>query len=375
MKKLLKKVLAGGAAVLVGAALGVVLGIALAVLTPEGAQDTGWPAGLDIAVMLLAAGVSYLLQVVVHEGGHLVCGLLSGYKFLSFRVGSVMLVRQGDKLVWRRFSLPGTAGQCLMMPLEEDAPQQLYNLGGGIANLVVSALAMLLLLVSSHFAVSVFLVFTILWGLVSAATNLIPLRVGGIANDGYNARALKRDPQARKAFLDQLRINGRMAQGVTLRDMPAEWFQTPEDANWADPLVCSTAYLAIARLQDQGDIPAMQAAIGDLLDRDTGLLGLHRSELECDRLFCELVLDDRPEERERLYTPQVKKHIKATRAYMPHKYRILYAWALLAEGDREKAAQYRAAFEKGAARYPYPVEMDSERRLLELVDEKAGSAK
>ena len=60
--------------------------------------------------------LSFWLQAILHEGGHLVCGLLSGYRFLSFRVGSFTLLRQNGRLVLRRFYLPGTGGQCLLEP-------------------------------------------------------------------------------------------------------------------------------------------------------------------------------------------------------------------------------------------------------------------
>lgn len=371
MKKNGKKLLGHLLAVLVGVALGLLIGVTLGLLMPDGVGDTGWPVWADIAAMMLAALIAFLLQTVVHEGGHLVCGLLSGYEFLSFRVGSVMLVKQGDKLVWRRFSLPGTAGQCLMMPKSEDAPQLLYNLGGGLANLALSGLALLLIPLSSHFVVGAFACFLFLWGVVMAATNLIPLRMGGVANDGFNARALKNNEQARRAFLNQLRINGQLAQGVSLKDMPQAWFALPVEPDWDDPLVCSGAYLDIARRQDRGDdLAQIRSQTEELMGRK-GLLGLHRNELTCDLVYCELLLDNRPEERERLYTPEIQKYVKATQTHMPHRHSLLYAWALLADGDAAKAEKHLAAFEKGAANYPYPVEMEKERRMMALAREKA----
>ena len=76
---------------------------------------------------------------------------------------------------------------------------------------------------------------------------------------------------------------------------------------------------------------------------------------------------NRPEERKRIYTPELQRYVKATKKYLPGRYRLLYAMALLANNDPEKAGEHRAAFERGAERYPYPAEMDSERRLMDLV--------
>ena len=45
---------------------------------------------LRIAVMLISLGVSSFGSIIIHESGHLVMGLLTGYKFVSFRVGSFL---------------------------------------------------------------------------------------------------------------------------------------------------------------------------------------------------------------------------------------------------------------------------------------------
>ena len=66
------------------------------------------PYGMTVLLPSLACLIlSFWLQAILHEGGHLVCGLLSGYRFLSFRVGSFTLLRQNGRLVLRRFYLPG----------------------------------------------------------------------------------------------------------------------------------------------------------------------------------------------------------------------------------------------------------------------------
>ena len=87
--------------------------------------------------------VFYFVQVVVHEAGHLVFGLLTGYQFSSFRIGSFMWVKLEGKLKLKRYSLAGTGGQCLMAPpemVDGKVPYVLYNLGGCLANLIVSVI-------------------------------------------------------------------------------------------------------------------------------------------------------------------------------------------------------------------------------------------
>ena len=54
---------------------------------------------------LLSLMLAFLLQVVLHEGGHLVCGVLTGYRFVSFRILQFTLLRRkGHYLHEERYS-------------------------------------------------------------------------------------------------------------------------------------------------------------------------------------------------------------------------------------------------------------------------------
>ena len=158
-----------------------------------------WIAGMVILVAVMYA------QIIIHEGGHLVCGLASGYRFVSFRVASLILYRDGSRLRFGRFSIAGTAGQCILEPPTgriEDAdrmPLGAYFMGGAAANLTVAAATAALLATgiqntAAAFTASMFL-FT---GIVTAAMNGLPIRVGGMPNDGFNARMMRRDIEIRR---------------------------------------------------------------------------------------------------------------------------------------------------------------------------------
>lgn len=67
---------------------------------------------------IVAAVVAYFICVIVHEAGHLVCGLLTGYGFVSFRIFSFTFIREAGRLRVKRFAIAGTGGQCLLSPPE-----------------------------------------------------------------------------------------------------------------------------------------------------------------------------------------------------------------------------------------------------------------
>ena len=94
-----------------------------------------------LSLVLLFAGICMALplNILIHEAGHLVFGLLTGYRFSSFRIGNFMWIKENEHLKIKRLSISGTGGQCLLVPPEtsdEKTPFVLYILGGSIANLV-----------------------------------------------------------------------------------------------------------------------------------------------------------------------------------------------------------------------------------------------
>ena len=91
-----------------------------------------------------------ILQIIIHEAGHMLAALASGWEFLSFRIFKFTISRKDGKFHFSVFHIPGTAGQCLMMPPERPlSPSQLsfYNMGGVLLNLGTAVLALLLLLI------------------------------------------------------------------------------------------------------------------------------------------------------------------------------------------------------------------------------------
>ena len=93
---------------------------------------------LDIIIFLAIIYLAVFLQVIIHELGHLACGLLTHYRFSSFRAGWFALIRDKGKFKLKLFKMPGTMGQCLMVPPDMENgqfPFVLYNLGGVLLTL------------------------------------------------------------------------------------------------------------------------------------------------------------------------------------------------------------------------------------------------
>lgn len=333
------------------------------------AEESGAPGGMLGAIVILFVGfiLGMYLQIAVHEGGHLVFGLLTGYRFCSYRLGSFMLVKEDGRLGLRRLSLAGTGGQCLMAPppWTEDLPVTLYNAGGCLMNLLCSAVCLLLWWpLKAHWLGALPLVCAVV-GLGFALINGIPMRLGGVDNDGRNILSLKKDRAARYAFWQQMKVSEAQSRGLRLRQMPEAWFAYPKD-RMNNPLVASIAVFACNRLLDQGKIAETQAAIEELLTGKTGMPGLYGSLLTGDLLCCRLLAGDAAGAKA-LVTPEWERFCKSMKTF-PSVLRAQYFRAKLLDQEEGAAQTAMAAFEKAAKTYPYPAEIAGERELLELAE-------
>ena len=352
--------------VLMGAALGILAGKDLFEVV-EGVSFGGYLLHICWLIVMLTA--AFYAQLILHEGGHLVCGLLSGYRFVSFRIGSWMVQRENGRLHWHRYTVAGTAGQCLLAPpdmTDGKMPYKLYNLGGVMANLLTALLALLLVMPCRDvWGAKVFLEMLALAGIGIALTNGIPLRVQGVANDGANARDLGKDPAALRAFWIQLNVNAKQAEGVALRDMPAEWFTLPAEG-LDNIMVAAQAVLHANRLMNEQRFAETAQAIDTLLQKDTAILPLHRYLLLCDQLTCALLTGRDTTELQKYWDSKELCGFRKRMGGFLSVLRTEYLIALLAEKDAAKAQIFHEKFDRRAKRYPFAAEAADERALMEL---------
>lgn len=365
MKKILKY-----AGMVLAVLIGGLFGVAAGMLMKKASLKFGGFENpfLSIVLFILLLYLAFFLQIVIHEAGHLVFGLMSGYKFCSYRIGSIMFVKKEGKLKIRHYSLQGTGGQCLMAPpspYNKDMPVILYNLGGVLANLITAAIAAGLLFLLRQFIIAVyFFPVFILAGVLFGFMNGIPFRVGGIDNDGNNALHLQKNETSRRCFWIQMKINSMITDEIRLKDMPAEWFEIPEPKMLKDSLCASIGAFACNRAMDSMDFEEAKAIGEKMLDTKTGMLDIHRYLIVSEVIFCDLVLEGTREKIEKLQTPEFKKYQKVLSG-QPGILRTQYACALLYDKDEKKAEEYLKKFNRLARNYPHQSEILGERELME----------
>lgn len=362
--------------------LSVLAGIGLGIILILADPPVVWKAAYAVAYLAMLV-VAFIFQVIAHEGGHLIGGMLSGYELASFRVFNIMIVKRDGKYLRKKFHIVGTGGQCLMappQPFHPDYPYRLYNLAGGLTNFILAGICIALcipVISGGPETAWVLLILNplIVAGIYCGITNLFPMIIGGVSNDGYNLTHLGNDPEARRILWLLLDVMAIVNRGGQFRDMPEEWFsleKKPTDTSTKNPDFGNTFQSALGvyrfnYLEDTGRLEEAEALAAEILRSKAGTIQLDRNELLCESIFLELIGKGRLDRVERMYTPELQRYIKATASY-PHRQRLHYAMALLYHRDEAMATKSLELFAKACKSYPNEGEISSEWEMIGLVD-------
>lgn len=338
---------------------------------------------LNIATLIVALLVAGYLQIILHEAGHLVFGLMSGYSFVSFRIGSLTLIKRDGRLQFKRFRLAGTGGQCLMAPPAgvplESVPTMLYNAGGVAVNALTATLALVLLLTlksSMPQWLVHFLAANVLIGCVFALLNGIPMKLSGVANDGHNMLYLSKNKKSVKAFATLLIANEKVQNGMRPAQMPHELFEPGGAVDYTDSLQCNVEIMRISRILDQGDIGLAHSEFKEMLLHEREILPMLLLELRSEALFTSLATGDSDLAGLLLSDKQLMRYIKAHAAVMSSKQRVLMAKALLCDNDLTAAQEIYNTVVEHRNSYLMQGEVECDIDLMKrLLDEQKGQKK
>ena len=314
-----------------------------------------------IGVTLVAFVIAVMVHLILHEAGHLIAGLLTGYRFLSFRILKYTLIKTDEGLRWKKFHIAGTGGQCILeLPEDQDVetvPWFWYNAGGVLMNLTIMLVSVVLLRFTDPpllpFALLMMLAFV---GFFMACANGIPATINGVSNDGHNLWMLWRRPAERRYFMHSLQIAGQLSRGKRMSEMPAEWTEN-------QPITPKSSYLELtgrmtymALLEDQGRLDEARLVAEELMALGKKLPQLLQLEIGGERVMLELMTTRRPEVVSQLWTKTLARYTEANSKYSPIKCAVLYAYELLHNHNTQKAETYKQQLEAHQHDYTMPGE-------------------
>lgn len=324
------------------------------------------------AVLVCGFIFAMILSTVIHEAGHLVFGLISGYRFVSFRIFSFVWVKSDEGIKLKRYSIPGTSGQCLLAPPEfKDGkmPTVLYNLGGCIAGVIFAALFTLVAaLLNNHCVLFTVFLLLALCNLLTALMNGIPMKMQ-VSNDGMNALSIGKNADAAYSFWLQLSANERQSRGERLCEMPDEWFYMPSDETLNNSMVASNAYIYCMRLIEKRDFDGARDSIEHLLSINAALMNLHKVMLYVELGYIASINGDRIS-ADRIFNVELKKN-KSLMSNNLSAMRSRYAYESLIREDKIAADKLRKKIDKVIGKlknHMYAREIAYEKELVDRVN-------
>ncbi len=308
----------------------------------------------EILWMLIAVLIAFILHIILHEGGHLVAGLLTGYRFVSFRFLNFTLINKDGRLQWRNFELAGTGGQCLMAPPDKPLEQidtRWYNAGGVLANILIVLLSLVLVWAFDlpHWLNELLIIMAFI-GIVTALTNGIPMKLGGVANDGYNLLQMEKDLPGKQSFCNILDINARSQEGETYSEMPERLFALPQPIDWKNSMHVGSVLSAATRLLALHQWEDAYQLLTEALNHKNEYMMLYQLETE-NMMIQTCILSGRDDEARLHYTQEVQKHISQHASTQSDKQLTSMAVALVLDNDRPKAEKILHNLEANRDKY------------------------
>ncbi len=336
---------------LVGLVAGCLIGLGIGGLIVVMFTDTTWSQYIDkyynidlseVALAFLVGVFSLILSLAVivpaHELGHLVCGLASGYKFVSYRIFNYTIIKEDGLFHIKKFGVAGTGGQCLLVPPDipiDKIPTGWYNFGGILVNLMLLVIGLPLFALHLNPLVTEALCIFLLTDLIFLLMNAIPI---GAGNDGDNLRILRKSPLGKLGFVNQLRANALIQNGIRPKDMPAELFCLPDNVDYKSSLEVSIPLMHASRLLDEMRYQEALNEMETLYSHKDQILPIYVKEIECELIFLYLATGE-PEKARGLLDADLRKYVESYRKMMSSKERLLFAIALLIDEDEAAASE------------------------------------
>ncbi|MCL2420363.1 MAG: hypothetical protein FWD03_00760 [Defluviitaleaceae bacterium] len=347
-------------------ALGAVAGAIIAIFLFGDVGDGNMAGQLgSVLITVVSVTVIFVLGIIIHELGHLVFGLLTGFRFSSFKLGSFVWYKEDGRI---RFSVSANiaAGQCLMVPPDDpkDFRFVLYNLGGGFFNLLfcLPLLTLILMLPPGSFWSGQF-VTGITVNIFLALANLIPIKP--ITNDGANVWEALKSKDATRGMYMMLYMNSQLTEGKRFRDFDQALFKVSEGADLSNYMVAYTVMLEAARLEDMGlhDEFAKLCASLDLKK----LPSLYSALIKADLLYYHIVYSPDFDKAREIYKD--KKLLKFLKSNLPTLMRISAAYEFFVLENKEKGRDLLAKARKGTENLPNKGQRIMEAEYIEKLEE------
>jgi len=328
------------------------------------------------AVTIVLLGTAYCLSiasaVIVHEFGHLIFGLLTGYTFAAIGFGHHLFLRRDGRVRRFVYKLPGASGFCAMeVPDMKDGsfPFALYLSGGALCNAFFALVCIFAFAFGIGSGVLFFPHAFLLFAFVNAYIAIVlilPIKTKLLNTDGKQLFDLLKHKNIRKSFWACEKISAAQYRGVKFEDIPSEWFNETDDTQSVYAAsIRAVRFLARTETDEPKEVCAL---IEKELSENHALSGRSKALLICMRIYYESIGERDAGTLKKLITQTQIDFMKRMKN-VPSVIQGEYAYALLVEKDVREASRIKARLEKISKKYPFPAEIDTAKKLIARADE------
>lgn len=306
--------------------------------------------GIKFSILLiLGLGLPlFFLSVLIHELGHLVFGLATGFKFFSFQFLNLLFYKEKDhiKFTFSRAAFQNALGQCILynqdFPKSDKKPFFWYNIGGLLFNFILFLLGILLILLTSGLSAYTGW-FLMLINAFLFVTNGIPQSSDQILNnDGNTIKLCRRSEAELLGFYASINTHQKLSEGIDLRDLEFTHTAPIETAH-----IFSLATYLLELDQELADLNYASAKdLGQKLLKNPNVKGLYKNTVLSELLFIELMLDSPKEVIDQFETKKLFAFPSETAL------RVQYAYGKYAGYQEKKLEKIKKKFYKQVQQTP-----------------------
>jgi len=325
-----------------------------------------------IVLLVTSYYLSIASAVIVHEFGHLIFGLLTGYKFAAIGFAHHLFLRRDGRMRRFVYKLPGALGFCAMeVPDMKDGsfPFALYLLGGVLCNTFFALICIFAFVSGIGSGILFFPHAFLLFAFVNAylaIVSILPIKTKFLNTDGKQLFDLLKHKNIRKSFWACEKISAAQYRGVKFEDIPSEWFNETDDTQSVYAAsIRAVRFLARTETDEPKEVCAL---IEKELSENHALSGRSKALLICMRIYYESIGERDAGTLKKLITQTQIDFMKRMKN-MPSAIQTEYAYTLLVEKDVREASRIKARLEKISKKYPFPAEIDTAKKLIARADE------
>ena len=331
--------------------------------------------GINVVGIIIIIIASYFLHIVLHEFGHLIGGTISNYSLISFRIFSFVLTKENKRLKIKKYSVPNTVGECVMMPPEVKNgkyPYKLYRVGGIAMNIVTSLIAVVLVFgvgAFSKFPMNMLGIIFATVGIVTAIYNGFPVMIGGVPNDGYLLLHMTESMEARLAVHSELLIHAFLSKGGSYSEVPYEQFCISKSGEIKNYLVAKIKLEEYKWHLEHLDFTQAAKCLEATNQYFNSLPKVYQYEINSEKLFVEIMCDNNKDVVDKLFGSDVERFILEFQNVLSRN-RIMMAYEAGVKKDVRAAHKHYMQLKNNVKVYPIRGQADLELTLADYVYER-----